>query len=327
MIRLPAFILVVFMGLSTSAHSHESRPLHIEINETQANIFALQWKIPPSIPDKSSPAVYLEGCEKASKAMVMRVSGSLVQKQLFNCGSGLGAVLIQYPFANPSVSTMIRLNRLSGGQHTRLLGPEETSWSVPEQESKWGIALEYANLGIKHIWGGIDHLLFLVCLLLIAGTGRRILITVTGFTVAHSVTLALSALDIIHVAIAPVEAMIALSIVFLATEIVRDHRETLTWKYPIAVSGSFGLLHGFGFAAVLSEIGLPQTELVTGLLFFNVGVEIGQIVFVLAVIAVIKALKHIMLDIKQPQIEKPAAYVVGILATYWMIERITGFWV
>ena len=153
------------------------------------------------------------------------------------------------------------------------------------------VAVQYTWLGMEHIWIGFDHLLFVLCLIWIAGSLRRILITITGFTLAHSVTLALSALQIVVLPVPPIEAVIALSVLFLATEIARGEggfngakgangaSGALTWRYPIAVSSTFGLLHGLGFAAVLNEIGLPQTELVTGLVFFNVGVEIGQVVF------------------------------------------------
>ena len=131
----------------------------------------------------------------------------------------------------------------------------------------------------------------------------------------------LSALNIVNLSIAPVEAIIALSIVFLATELAKGKRDTLTWKYPASVSASFGLLHGFGFAAVLNEIGLPQTELAMGLLFFNVGVEIGQLMFIFAVILAIKMLVRIKLDIQQVLLQKPAAYCVGTLASFWLVGR------
>ena len=332
MMRLFALVWMVGAVFFGSANAHESRPLHVEIKERQAGLFAVQWKIPPSVSDANRPAVGLEGCagvsgpSGSSGPVVMRVGGSLVQEQAFRCDGDLQAVSITYPHANPSVSSLIRLHRLSGERHTRLLGPEQMRWDIPARESRRGIAYEYTKLGVKHIWGGVDHLLFLVCLIFIAGTGRRIFITVTGFTLAHSLTLVLSALQLVQLAIAPVEAVIALSIVFLATEIIRKRRDTMAWRYPIAVSASFGLLHGFGFAAVLNEIGLPQTELVTGLLFFNLGVEIGQVVFLLAVIACVKILRGLRWTIKQPLVEKTAAYAVGALASYWMIERVSGFW-
>ena len=173
--------------------------------------------------------------------------------------------------------------------------------------------------------------------MLIAGLWRKILFTVTGFTIAHSITLALAALGVVRVPIAPVEAVIALYIVFLAVEIARKRRNTLTWRYPIAVAGSFGLLHGFGFASALKEIGLPQTELPIALLFFNLGVEVGQVVFVLAVASTAALALPRMTALSSDgsfastaanrQIVVPTAYVVGTLATYWTIERVSGFFV
>ena len=131
---------------------------------------------------------------------------------------------------------------------------------MPDAENRFAVATEYTWLGIEHIWIGIDHLLFVACLLFIAKTSRRVLITITGFTVAHSITLALSALDLVRIPTPPVEAAIALSVVFMAWEIAKGNMNSLTHRYPIAVSSSFGLLHGFGFAAVLRDIGLPQDK-------------------------------------------------------------------
>ena len=327
MVRFIGFLLIAFLTLSSNAFADDARPLHIEINEIGENAFELQWKIPPSVPAPSYPHVYLDGCSATTNKQVSRIGASIVQKQAYHCDQAHPIVTIEYPRANPSISTIIRFHRLSGEDHTKLMSQEELTWRIPEKETATGVAKDYTYLGMIHIWKGFDHLLFLACLIMIAGTGRRVLITVTGFTLAHSITLALSALEVVHVAVPPVEAVIALSIVFLATEIIKERRDTLTWRYPIAVSASFGLLHGLGFAAVLNEIGLPQTELATGLLFFNVGVEIGQVIFVLAVFAFIKTLLALKLDINKPFIEKPTAYAVGILATYWMIERTAGFWV
>jgi hydrogenase/urease accessory protein HupE len=215
-----------------------------------------------------------------------------------------------------------------------LASPKQTEVFIPAVESFGSVARDYLTLGVEHILEGYDHLLFLVCLMLIAGTGRRILITITGFTIAHSITLALSALGVVHVPIAPVEAAIALSIVFLAVEIVRGDKNSFTYRYPIAVSSSFGLLHGFGFAAVLGETGLPQTEIPAALLFFNVGVEIGQILFVAVVIAVYQLIRFVgrtsfdrdlSIDALRP-LQTPAAYAVGILGSFWMIQRVATFW-
>jgi hydrogenase/urease accessory protein HupE len=171
--------------------------------------------------------------------------------------------------------------------------------------------------------------------LFIARTPRRLLITITGFTVAHSITLALSALDLVRIPTPPVEAMIALSVLFMAWEIAKDNRDSLTHRFPVAVAASFGLLHGFGFAAVLRDIGLPQTELPTALLFFNVGVEIGQVLFVLALVAGFLVLRPAFVrllrsardnEVHWSSLTVPASYLIGTVASMWMIERVAGFW-
>jgi hydrogenase/urease accessory protein HupE len=197
------------------------------------------------------------------------------------------------------------------------------------------VARQYLRLGIRHILTGYDHLLFLVCLLLIAGTGRRIFWTITGFTLAHSLTLVLSTLGWVRVPVAPVEASIALSIVFVAWEILRGDRNSLAFRHPIAISSAFGLLHGFGFASVLSETGLPQTEIPAALLFFNLGVEIGQLLFVVGLILAYQlvrgaasavGLSKPALTQRLSRMQKPLIYAVGALASFWMIQRIASFW-
>ena len=180
-----------------------------------------------------------------------------VGQQLFRCEQGLSGRLvgIEFPNINPSLSTLYKIRLGNGEEHLRILKPSETEWTVPDAENRYGVATQYTALGVEHIWIGIDHLLFVACLVFIAGKARRLLITITGFTVAHSITLALSALDLVRIPTPPVEAAIALSVVFMAWEIAKGNENSLTYRYPIAVSSSFGLLHGFGFAAVLRDIG------------------------------------------------------------------------
>lgn len=315
--------------LSAPAAAHESRPIYIELNETTPQHYQLQWKIPASVPPFSIPTVSLpKTCQERSALAEFDGADGIVRRMSYHCPQGLaGAQLtVTYPGPNPSVSSLVRFANLAGERHTAVLGPEVRTWTVPQAETAFGVAREYTHLGTKHIWAGVDHLLFLVCLLWIAGTWRRILITITGFTLAHSVTLIVSALQVVRLPIQPVEACIALSIVFLAREIVKGPRQSLTWRYPIAVSSSFGLLHGFGFAAALSEIGLPQTELVTGLLFFNVGVEIGQVLFAVGVIALMRlmqrlAAKWLSLTRQGAMPRTVAGYAAGTLAVFWLIER------
>ena len=335
-----ALLLVVGVfvaaGSATSARAHESRPLYIEVTEKAPLAFAVQWKIPPSIDIRSAPEITMaDSCVFAPPGAEGTRHRS-VRYRTYRCeadpaGTALG---IAYPAFNPSVSALVRIVRLSGEKHSILASPEQTEIIIPETESFGAVARDYLRLGVQHILEGYDHLLFLVCLMLIAGTGRRILITITGFTIAHSITLALSALGVVRVPVPAVEAAIALSIVFLAVEIVRGDKSSLAYRYPITVSSSFGLLHGFGFAAVLGETGLPQTEIPAALLFFNVGVEVGQILFVATVIIVYQLVRFVgrtfvdrdlSIDAVRP-LQTPAAYAVGMLASFWMIERVAGFW-
>lgn len=318
------WILIILLLIIISfelTYAHESRPLHVEISEIELNTFSVRWKIPPSVSLDNAPMIDLHGCRATGNIMMMRVNNNVVMKQKFFCENDTSSIFIKYPAVNPSVSTLIQLKRLSGEHHTILLGPEVSEWIIPTQENVFAVAKSYTKLGVVHILKGIDHLLFIFCLLFIAGTGKRILITVTGFTIAHSITLALSTLNIFKLPFAPIEVVIALSIIFLATEIVRGRRDTLAWKYPIIVSSSFGLLHGFGFAAVLNEIGLPQTELIAGLLFFNVGVELGQIIFVITIFILIQIITSVKLGANYNAYAKPMAYMIGSLASYWMIDR------
>jgi hydrogenase/urease accessory protein HupE len=329
-----AVLALAWSALAPSARAHESRPLYIEISENEPLSFSVQWKIPPSVDVRNAPRVTMPaGCQPTMDAVSGRGS---VRRQSYRCESDPAGkpIAIEYPAFNPSVSSLLRITRASGERHSLLASPDTTEVVIPDKESFGAVARDYLRLGVQHILEGYDHLLFLVCLLLIAGTGKRIFITVTGFTIAHSITLALSALGLVRIPVPPVEAAIALSIVFLAVEIVRGDRDSLTYRYPIAVAASFGLLHGFGFAAVLGETGLPQTEIPAALLFFNIGVELGQLAFVAAVIAVYQTVRlagramldrDLSLDALRP-LQTPAAYAVGILAAFWMVERVAGFW-
>ena len=328
------FLLIV----ASVAHAHDARPNYVQISETAANSFSVMWKVPASVPGAALPFPTLpEGCTAEQPPTWQAAGAEFVGQQVFICNASLSGrtVGIEFPTYNPSLSTLYKVRLANGEEHVRILRPDESSWTVPDAESAFGVAKEYTVLGIEHIWIGIDHLLFVACLLFIARAPRRLLITITGFTVAHSITLALSALDLVRIPTPPVEAAIALSVVFLAWEIAKGDESSFTYRFPVMVSSSFGLLHGFGFAAVLRDIGLPQTELPTALLFFNVGVEIGQILFVLTLLAAFFVLRPLLVRILRwgpddavhwSSLTIPASYVIGSIASYWMIDRVSGFW-
>lgn len=333
--RMSWIVFVLLLLLQpVAAVAHDTRPLYVEINELDKNVFSVMWKVPITVAATNIPDIRLpDTCRAAGPA----TGGKTTREQLYQCDTDLSneSISIYYPRYNPSISSLFHFTRLSGEKYSVVLSPEKRVWQVPEKEQTWKVAKEYMALGIDHILKGYDHLLFVACLVLISGTLRRILITVTGFTIAHSITLALAALGLVRVAVPPVEAAVALSIVFLAMELARERRDTLTWRYPIAVSVSFGLLHGFGFASVLGEIGLPQTEIPAALLFFNIGVELGQILFVLVLIALFRAARSAVETLAaKPQLRmvdtallhRPAGYLVGTLAAFWMVDRVASFW-
>ena len=313
--------------------AHESRPLYVDINERAPNEFDVTWRVPASALGVTDPVVVMPDTCRSGQTPP---ANAIIKRQLFSCTSDLAGAEIRvvFPRYNPSISTLFRLSRHTGEIHTVIAGPNDSRFVVPAKEETSTVAKEYLVLGVEHILFGFDHLLFVACLTIIAGSWRRVLLTVTGFTIAHSITLALAALNILRVPVPPVEAAIALSIVFLATEIARNRRDTLTWRYPIAVAGTFGLLHGFGFASVLSDIGLPQTEIVTALLFFNIGVELGQIAFVIALVVTAGLVGFTS---RRPETfgtaggllpvryARPTSYVIGALASFWLIERVVGF--
>lgn len=322
--------------LGATAFGDDNRPFYVDITEIHESTYSVRWRVPPAVAAANNPKIELpDDCTIFSPQETRRTAPTSRQTTghaIYHCRSTLSGrkIAIEFDRASPSISRLIRFQTLAGEHHSRVLSADQNEWQFPTKETSSQIAYEYTLLGIQHILGGKDHLLFIACLLWIAGTGRRILITITGFTIAHSATLALSALKVVTVPVPPVEASIALSIVILASEVVKGRHDSLTWRYPISVSCVFGLLHGLGFAAALSEIGLPQTELLTGLLFFNIGVEAGQILFTGSVIvAVYTARRALSLWPQRVSLVRYSraltGYCIGSIASFWVIERCVSF--
>ncbi len=207
-------------------------------------------------------------------------------------------------------------------QQSLRLTPDQPSYTFTITPSSWQTIQSYTMFGVEHILEGYDHLLFVLCLLIIASNLKKLLWAITGFTLAHSITLIISTLEIIRIPIVPVEACIALSIVFLAVEIAKHNKKSISYRYPVSVSSSFGLLHGFGFASALLELGLPQNDRLLALGFFNVGVEIGQLLFIGFVLLALKSLK---LGSMHGSYRLFNSYVIGSIASMWLIERIIQF--
>ncbi|MEH6558086.1 MAG: HupE/UreJ family protein [Oceanicoccus sp.] len=308
------------------------RPLYLEVEQVAEHQYDVRIKKPPKVSESNRPAlVFPDHCQQLAPttAVGLRSGITVAATASWQCLKSIGGenLVLQYPLFIVPNPAIVKVFFLSGESYTIALASGDAQWEMPRAEDISSIARQYTWLGIEHIWIGYDHLLFLLCLIWIAGTWKRILVTITGFTLAHSVTLILSALELIKLPVPPIEAVIALSVVFLATELAKGRSQSLTWKRPVTVSSSFGLLHGLGFAAVLSEIGLPQKEVVSGLLFFNVGVEIGQAVFamvVIAIIAVAQKMAGTEMDLKQWS-QRGVGYCVGCIAAYWLVQRVVGF--
>lgn len=331
-------LLVILLLWCSRAQAHDARPVTVTLVETLPGVYTATLRVPPTLAADNIPAlVWPQGCSAMNDGDT-RSAGSA-----WRCGAGLRGTQfrLDYPAFNPSLATFYRLQPLDAMAISALLAPSEEVWTVPEATTQGSVARDYLLLGLEHIIGGLDHLLFVLGLLIIARTARRILLAITGFTLAHSLTLSLSSLGFVAIPIAPVEAVIALSILFLAHEIASPRAESLAWRHPLLVSFGFGLLHGLGFASALGEIGLARGDVVVSLLFFNLGVELGQVLFILAVAALVAVLRGATVRLvrvrSRASLPLPsgeaaarrmdlfAAYVIGVPAAYWLVERVAGF--
>lgn len=325
MIRL--WLAALLLGwLAAPAYADDNRPLTIRVVEEAPRAYRVTWKVPANLAPQLLPALSPpEGCAASDPRTWSDPLGHW-REETWRCRALLPgtAIDIAYPTANPGLATIARLRLLGGDEQTLLLQPQHTRLAVPAAEQSHGVFVDFLVLGFEHIWLGVDHLLFVAGLIFVARTWRRVLLTVTGFTLAHSLTLALAALDLVRLPARAIEAAIALSIVFLAVEIVKGPRDTLTWRRPAAVAASFGLHHGFGFAAVLREIGLPTEGLVTALLAFNLGIEAGQALFAGVLLGLIALAGRFGVTGHGGATQKLAGYAVGTVACYWMIERLVA---
>jgi len=320
---LPYMVIILFMAYGSPCSAHEGRPVYLQLTQHKAAEYLLQWKIPPVMPDNEIPKIHLKGggCTLVAGENTARLTG----KKKFRCSSGSPdlSLHLMYPLVNPGLSTLLVFSRVDGTVFEVFSGPERQVIDLPNRKSFLRIARQYVVSGIKHILAGYDHLLFVLCLLVIAGTTRRMLVTVTGFTLAHSVTLALASFDILQLSVPLVETLIALSIALLAAEIIKNNRNTLAWRYPVSMAIVFGLLHGFGFASALGELNLPGTMKLNALVFFNIGVEIGQILFSLGILVLGISFQTAMKisRLQSSQITRAGIYLVGMLSAYWLFER------
>jgi hydrogenase/urease accessory protein HupE len=313
------------------ASADDFRPAYLQITQDNATTYDVLWKVPALGEDavlKVRPA-FPPGTTDLTPKRGSYANGVAVQRWRIKVPGGLEGKAIAFPgLSEVRIDVLARFARTDGTVQLERIPPSDPEFAVRSTPGAFGVVRTYTLLGVEHILTGFDHLCFVLALVLIVGFNRRLIWTVTAFTLAHSITLALATLGVIHVPGPPVEATIALSIVFVAGEIVQQQRgrEGLASRKPWLIAFTFGLLHGLGFAGALAQIGLPANSIPLALLFFNVGVELGQLLFIAAVFAATRLL--FLLAANRIDLRRAAtvpAYLIGGIASYWVVERVSMF--
>lgn len=320
------------VAMAMAAHTgwtHEVRPGFLELREVESEHYSVLWKVPLRGAQRLQLSPVLPAtCTGAAPVSEYPAAGAIVQRWNVHCPGGLDGGRIEVAgLADTLTDVLVRVEGVDGTAQVERLQPSSPTMTVTGAPAAWRVIWTYLGLGVEHILLGFDHLLFVLALLIIVDGWRRLVATVTAFTVAHSITLAAATLGIVNVPPKPVEAVIALSILFLAVEIVhgRQGRAGIAERWPWLVAFTFGLLHGLGFAGALAEVGLPERSIPLALLFFNLGVEAGQLMFIGAVLSIAWLMRRIG-DIAWARVELATTYGIGALAAFWTIERVAGFW-
>lgn len=320
--------LALFAVLLSGSHvrAHESRPGFLELRQTGPETYSFLWKKPSGgeVELQIAPVIP-QGCQLQTPDRQQQVvPGAVVVRGTLHCDGGIAGKTIAIAGLEATISdVLVRVHHGDGRLESHLLKPASPFVTLGTTTTLRQRSFGYLELGFQHILLGMDHLLFVLGLLLIVSDRWMLLKTISAFTVAHSITLAIATLGYANAPLPPLNAAIALSILFLGPEIVRKWRgeTSFTIEHPWVVAFAFGLLHGFGFASGLTAIGLPKAEIPLALLLFNVGVEIGQLSFVVLILLLERAFRT--LEIEWPRlVERIPGYIVGTLGAFWTIQRI-----
>jgi hypothetical protein len=357
-LRIALVLCTLFIGQNTSAH--EVRPAYLQIQEITPGRYDVLWRTPVLSGMRLPVSLRLpDALRNITGPAVQELSDSLVERRLVEASAGeFEGARIEFPGLQATITdVLVRVALLDGTRSTTLVRPPRPWLEIAVSQTRWAVAGAYLQLGVEHILGGVDHLLFVLALLLLVRGWRRVVATITAFTVAHSITLAAATLGFIHVHQTPVEAIIALSIVFVALEIVRQRsfsppsgvevqgeiarqespsppdggegrgegkQVCLVFRAPWILAFTFGLLHGFGFAGALTQAGLPQGHIPLALLFFNLGVEAGQLLFIAFVLGIMRVISRISIPLPR-WVQLVPPYAIGSVAMFWVIQRVAAF--
>ncbi|SFM07117.1 HupE/UreJ family protein [Shimia aestuarii] len=328
-------VCCLFVVAATGARAHALDPGYLSLRQLDARAWQVFWRKPDVQGTPMAITARLpEGCAPATGPAPVSDGQAWASGWTAICPEGMAGRMIRIEgLERQATDVLVRFEALEQSPVTFRLTPSAPEFVVPEVQTVWGVLGTYGVLGFEHILEGWDHLLFVLALVLLIRAPRRLVGAITAFTVAHSITLALAALGHLSIPGPPVEAIIALSVVFLAIEMLkRNHAHPrLSERAPWMVAFAFGLLHGLGFAGALREIGLPESDVAVALLAFNIGVETGQLVFVAVILAAMFVGGRVVngIGLGGPAVmrlgERVAGYGIGCIATFWLAERVAGF--
>jgi hydrogenase/urease accessory protein HupE len=315
-------VFTALTGWAGEARAHPLAPALLQLRETSAGRVDVLWRLPRARPPGGAPLVRLpDRCRRVTEGSVATVATYTEVRWTVDCGdAGIAGAEVEVTGLVAPLSVVVRAVLADGYASDGIVTAGEPRFVVAAAPSPLGVGLRYFRLGVVHIAVGPDHLLFILGLLLLTRTWRRMAVTVTAFTVGHSVTLALAALGLVKLPAGPIELAIALSVLWVAVQVARNTRDHLETQRPWLIAGCFGLLHGLGFAGALAEVGLPRGALVSALLAFNLGIEAGQLAFVLALLG-LGAIGRQLFASSPAWVARGPVYAMGTLAAYWCWVR------
>lgn len=323
-------LFAILFLLAPGAWADNFRPAYLQLTEHPGGLYDIRWKTPAQSETVIMPIkpVFPPGSEMTQPLASSYASGAAVIIGQVKVPGGLEGKTVKFEgLANTGNQALVRFIRRDGREDLYKVAPTDPELTIPKDPDSVSVSARYTELGIQHIWFGFDHLLFVTALFMLVANLRTLFWTITSFTIAHSITLALVTLDVIRVPVPPVEGFIALSIVFVALEVARQSHghPSLASRKPWLVAFTFGLLHGLGFASALAAIGLPRNNVPLALLFFNVGVEIGQVAFIAVLLVISSVARRFAQPVQLSTARLVSCYGIGGLASYWLFDRISNF--